>query len=344
MTSDPTPSTLQDELDLLRQAMERIRKHHEWPAHEDGAMLLFDVVGEDIQCVLHNYKWRELNVVNLANKFLSQSKGNHGSDGKVVPEIESKTAKLGKLTLDQGVTVGMYDKIGSRVDFDTEIDIEPLLEYLSDSPVPVYRTNLVGIVQNSTYKGKTSNIIFNSPRRANRLIDLLIKEKVLAENKGIIVPTNTIYKKVAWPATLQVNGVARHEHTVFGLFGPKTGKNVLSILCQSNDIEQHLAHVFESKFGRYSAQMNEKRENAHHGKATSANDATSITLGQALSLPSAKVIHLDTGAMVTERVTIEDTIVALLCKRAANQGMKDRVVKYDEYCKAMQKNVKRKGP
>lgn len=334
-----TPSpTLQDELDLLCQTMERIRHHHEWSNDEDSAMKLLDVVGEDIQCVLHNYKWRELNVVQAANKYLSYSKGNHGSDGKVVPEIESKTSKLSKLTLDNNVVVGMYDKIGSRVDYDVEIDVEALLEYISNSPVPVGRANLIGIVRNSTYRGKQNNIVFNSNRRAERLIDQLIKHKVLVERKGVIGITDHMYRAVPWPATLQVIGVARHEHTVFGLFGSKTGKNLLSLLCNSTDIEQHLGHVFEEKFERYSQQMNEKRENAMHGKATSANDATCLTLGHVLSLPSSKVIHVDTGAMAKERVSIDADVLQQLIKHCPHAGTKERLVKYDEHCKHVQKS------
>lgn len=345
MTTPIAP--LDEMLQQLQQSVDAIRQHHAFPHDQHGAMKIFNVVLESIQPVLHNYKWRELMLVQLANTHLSHSGGNHGSDGKTVQEIESKSAKMSGKALMGRHVMGMYDKIGARIDFDPNVDVELLIDYVDQSPEPMTKDRLMAYIRNTTFKGQERNLSMSSKRRAERLFGLLIQEQALKEHKGIIKVGPNPNATIKWPPTLQTLGVARHEYTIFGLFGAKTGRPLLGVLCKSEDIEEKLGGVFEQKFALYSQQMDEKKKNTQHGKAASSNDATTIELQALLKLPTVKIIHLDTQAMEHEGMTVEAGLLENM-KKACTKGNREMLEKYVAYMDAKQtsesKKIRSKSP
>lgn len=342
--SDPT--TLSQLLDQLKATADAIQNHHEWDGANAKVLKVFDAVSGPILPVLHNYKWRELMLVEKANDILSQSPGVHGSDGKKAEEIESKSAKLKGRVLKDSDTIGMYDKIASRVDQEEALDASPLLDHFNAGPVR--EEAALKLIQSTPLQGKTgAMVVFSSPRRAKRLLKTLVDNNVLGHDKnGDLELGSTPWVSVDWPATLLSIGVARHEHSVFGLFGGQE-KALLVVMCNSCDIEEVLGNMFEKRFDEYSGQMNAKRANANHGKATSARDAVKITVSEVLSLPSSKVIHLDTGALWGEKIKLDDALVEKIRKlpntRTSNGVIKQQMERYITQFDAHEQSLKKAG-
>lgn len=325
------PQTLQDLLNVLQDTMNQIQEHYEWN-DSDGPLKVFDVVAPPILPLLHNYKWRENILVEKANQILGQSPGVHGSDGRKVEEIESKSAKLKGRVIKLTDCVGMYDKIASRVDFDEDLDASPLLDLFNNGPIR--EEEVLKMIRNTVLRGKNGqNIAFSSPRRANRLLQLMEKNSVLQRDKfNDLELGQSPWFSLDWPPTLLSIGVARHEHSVFGLFGANE-KALVVVMCESADIEQVLGPVFEKRFEEYTSQM-ATRKNDNHGKATSARDAVKISLEDVLNIPSSKIIHLDVGAMWKEKIKMETMLTERIKKmsnaRTSNGTIKQQVERYEK--------------
>lgn len=336
------PQTLADLLAQLQQTIGEIQEHHEWNEH-DGPLKVFDAVSSPILPLLHNYKWRENILVDKANQILGQSPGIHGSDGKKVEEIESKSAKLKGKMLNGGAAIGMYDKIGSRVDYDEAVDATPLLDHFNNGALR--EEAVLSLIQSTPLQGKNgATLVFSSLRRATRLLKILEQKGVLQRDKaGDFELGHSPWVAVEWPPTLLSIGVARHEHSVFGLFGSQE-KALLIAMCDSKDIEEVLANHFEKRFAEYSGQMAAKRSNANHGKATSARDSVKVSLAHILSLPSAKVVHVDTGALWNEKIKLDPDLVDKIKKlpdaRTQKGAIKQQVTRYSAQFDAHEQALK----
>lgn len=336
------PQTLADLLAQLQKTIVEIQEHHEWN-EQDGPLNVFDAVSSPILPLLHNYKWREKILVAKANQILGESPGLHGSDGKKPGEIESKSAKLKGKVLNGAAAIGMYDKIGSRVDYDEALDATPLLDHFNNGALREDAT--LALIQSTPLQGKKgATVVFSSLRRATRLLKIFEEKGVLQRDKwGDLELGHSPWVAVEWPPTLLSIGVARYEHSVFGLFGCQE-KVLLVALCDSKDIEEVLANHFEKRFAEYSVQMDDKRNNAKHGKATSARDAVIVSLGHILSLPSAKVVHLDTGALWNEKIKLDPDLIEKVKKmpdsRTQKGAIKQQVARYVAQFEIHEQNLK----
>lgn len=336
------PKTLTDLLAQLQQTIGEIQEHHEWN-EIDGPSKVFDAVSGPILPLLHNYKWREKILTEKANQVLGKSPGVHGSDGKTRPEMESKSAKLKSRLINIAAAIGMYDKIESKVDSNEALDTSPLLDHFNTGAVR--EEAALALIQATPLQGKEGKtVMFSSPRRAARLLKILEEKSVLARDKmGDLVLGVNPWVAVEWPPTLLTIGVARYEHSVFGLFGAQE-KALLTVLCDSKDIEEVLGDHFEKRFGEYREQMDVRGSNPNHGAAPSAHDSVKISLEQVLSLPSSRVIHLDTGALWSEKIKLDPLLVDKIQKmpdRRTQKGViKQQISRYVTQFEAHEQSLK----
>lgn len=296
----------------LNKIVEQIEDHFEYNK-KTGPLKIFEAVSSPILPLLHNYKWRELILVDQANSYLSNSPGIHGSDGKRVEEIESKSAKIKGKTLKLNDVVGMYDKIASRIDLVNDLDVEIIMDEFKSTDHKISENVLIAMIKEKSFKYQGGNLLCTSTRRAKKLLNLLLENNNIERVGDCYKMGSAPWKTVDWNRTLLTMGVARHDYSVFGLFGNQE-KPLLTLLCNSSDIEEQLGDKFEACYDVYSEKMKSRKIDNNSERGTSARDCVKISIGDILKLNSLKILNIDFGLLWNEKIKLDDAMIDKLNK------------------------------
>lgn len=240
------------------------------------------------QGLLHNYRYREISGMEQFNERLnSNRKTVHGADGSARIDVEIKTGGTKARKITPSRTMGMFDKIHTRVSSVRTVatkDLRDALTAYGEKEDPSLPFHFDGEVWNT-----------------KRSVSILQRTLEEAESLGL--------DEVEIPAILKPDRLTSDPSVKivnFCLFLQDCVYPLLTVETTTEELGSHLSEVFEKAGNSYHSRMLGRS----HKKAPSARDSAQITLRNLMDMgKSGRLVHLDTQVMAQRDLWMSDEVL-----------------------------------